>query len=81
MLWKNMIESLAKAAETLLSCGLPMTYIDALAEEEQELEALVESIHKTCTKHKMEISAEKTKLMTNSANGIQREIKGRSWVL
>ena len=40
------------------------------------LEALVESLDKTCTRYKMEISAEKTKLMTNSANGIQREIKG-----
>ena len=49
--------------------------IDALAEEEQELEALVESLDKTCTTYKMEISAEKTKLMTNSANGIQRETK------
>ena len=49
--------------------------IDALAEEEQELEALVESLDKTCTRYKMEISAEKTKLMTNSANGSQREIK------
>ena len=49
--------------------------IDALAEEEQELEALVESLDKTCTRYKIEISAEKTKLMTNSANGIQREIK------
>ena len=49
--------------------------IDALAEEEQELEALVESLDKTCTRYKVEISAEKTKLMTNSANGIQREIK------
>ena len=48
---------------------------DALAEEEQELEALVESLDKTCTRYKMEISAEKTKLMANSANGIQREIK------
>ena len=48
---------------------------DALAAEEQELEALVESLDKTCTRYKMEISAEKTKLMTNSANGIQREIK------
>ena len=47
--------------------------IDAVAEE--ELEALVESLDKTCTRYKMEISAEKTKLMTNSANGIQREIK------
>ena len=49
--------------------------IDALAAEEQELETLVESLDKTCTRYKMEISAEKTKLMTNSANGIQREIK------
>ena len=48
---------------------------DALAEEEQELEALAESLDKTCTRCKMEISAEKTKLMTNSANGIQSEIK------
>ena len=37
--------------------------IDALAEEEQELEALVESLDKTCTRYKSEISAEKTKLM------------------
>ena len=49
--------------------------IDALPEEEQELEALVESLDKTCTRYKMEISAEKTKLMSNSTNGIQREIK------
>ena len=49
--------------------------IDALAEEEQELKALVESLDKTCTRYKMEISAEKTKLMTNSANSIQR-VKG-----
>ena len=47
---------------------------DALAEEEQELEALVESFDKIYTRYKMEISAEKTKLMANSANGIQREI-------
>ena len=49
--------------------------IDALAQEEQELEALVGSLDKPCTGYKMEISAENTKLMTNSANGIQREIK------
>ena len=48
--------------------------IDALAEEEQ-LQAIVESLDKTCIRYKMEISAEETKLMTNSANGIQREIK------
>ena len=49
--------------------------INALAEEEQKLETLVESLDKTCTRYKMEISAEKTKLMTNSTNVIQREIK------
>ena len=49
--------------------------INAVAEEEQELEALVESLDKTCTRYKAEISAEKTKLMTIIANGIQREIK------
>ena len=48
--------------------------IDALAEEEQELEALVESLDKTYTSYKMEIRAEKIKLMTNSANDIQRDI-------
>ena len=30
-------------------------------------------LDKTCTRYKIEISAEKTKLMTNSASGIQRE--------
>ena len=30
---------------------------------------------KTCTRYKLEISAEMTKLMTNSANVTQREIK------
>ena len=49
--------------------------IDVLVEEEQELEALVEKLDNTCTRYKMEISAVKTKLMTNSANGIQRKIK------
>ena len=48
--------------------------IDALAEEEQELEALEESLDKTCT-YKMKICAEKTKLRTNSANDIQTGIK------
>ena len=48
---------------------------DVLAEEKQELEALVESLDNTRTRYKMESSAEKTKLMTNSENGIQREIK------
>ena len=33
--------------------------IDVLAKEEQELEALVESLDKTCTRYNIEISAEK----------------------
>ena len=32
--------------------------VDALAEDEQELEALVESLNKTCTRYKMENSAD-----------------------
>ena len=43
--------------------------IDVLAEEEQEL-GIAESLDKTCTRYKMEISVKKTKLMTNDANGI-----------
>ena len=38
--------------------------------EEQELEALDENLDKTCPRYNVEISAEKTKLMTNSANDI-----------
>ena len=39
--------------------------IVALAEVEQELEAVVESLDKTCTRHKMEISAEEKDIVTN----------------
>ena len=49
--------------------------IDALIEEKHELEALVESLDKTSARYKMEISAVKTVLMINSANGIQKKIK------
>ena len=49
--------------------------IDDIAEEEQKLEAPAERLDKIFTRYKIEISAEKTKLMTNSANGTQREIK------
>ena len=38
------------------------------------LEPLVESVGKICTRYKKEISAKKTKLLTNNVNGIQREI-------
>ena len=37
------------------------------------LEALIEK--KTCTRYELEVSAEKTKLMIDSANSTKREIK------
>ena len=49
--------------------------IDAPVGEEQRLEALSDSLNKTCTRYKMDISVEKTELMTIRTNGIQREIK------
>ena len=48
--------------------------IDDLAGEE-ELAKLVECLDKASTAYGMEISAEKTKLMTNNTSGINTEIK------
>ena len=49
--------------------------IDGLAGEEQEATNLVEHLDKASTAYGMEISAEKTKLMTNNTSGIKTEIK------
>ena len=49
--------------------------IDRLAGEEEELAKLVEHLDKASTAYGMKISAEKTKLMTNNASGINTEIK------
>ena len=49
--------------------------ISGLAGEEEELAILVEHLDKVSTAYGMEISAEKTKLMTNSTSGINTEIK------
>ena len=49
--------------------------IGPFVKEEQQLEALAESLDKNCRRHELEISAEKTKFMTNSTNGIQEEDK------
>ena len=49
--------------------------IDGLAGEEEELANLVERLGKASTAHGMEISAQNTKPMTNSASGINTEIK------
>ena len=48
--------------------------IDGLAGEEEEVANLVEHLDKASTAYGMEISAEKTKLMTNTS-GINTEIK------
>ena len=49
--------------------------IDGLTGEEEELANLAEHLDKTSTAYGMEISAEKTKLMTNNTSGINTEIK------
>ena len=49
--------------------------IDGLAGEEEELAKLVECLDKASTAFGMEISVEKTKLMTNDTSGISTEIK------
>ena len=49
--------------------------IDGLAGEEEKLANLVERLDKVSTAYDMEVSAEKTKLMTNNASGINTEIK------
>ena len=49
--------------------------IDGLAEEEKELANLVERLDKASTAYGMEISAERTKLMTNKTSGINTMIK------
>ena len=49
--------------------------IEGLAGEEEELANLVQRLDKASTAYGMEISAEKTKLMTNNTSGINTEIK------
>ena len=49
--------------------------IDGLAGEEEELAKLVQRLDKASTAHGMEISAEKTKLITNNTSSINTKIK------
>ena len=49
--------------------------IDGLAEEGEELAKLVECLDKVSTAYGMEISVEKTKLMTNNTSSINTEMK------
>ena len=52
-------------------------YINGLAGDEQELINLVCHLDKTSASYGMEISAEKTKLLTNTINGINKKINVR----
>ena len=63
----------ALEAEQSPTSALLMT--DGLAGEEEELANLVERLDKVSTVYDMEISAEKTKLLTNNTSGINTEIK------
>lgn len=70
----------AQTIEILPICQRFSNDIHTLAEEQQDLEALSESFYKACTRNTMEISdvqlySVRTKLKTNSANKILREIK------
>ena len=49
--------------------------INGLAGEEEKLAKSVECLDKASTAHRIEISAEKTKLMTNNTSDINTEIK------
>ena len=49
--------------------------INGFAGGEEELANLVERLDKASTAYGMEISAKKTKLMTNNTSGINTEIK------
>ncbi|GFO15285.1 endonuclease-reverse transcriptase [Plakobranchus ocellatus] len=55
--------------------------IDGLAGNECELASLVERLDKTSSNFGMEISAEKTKIMTNSKESSKKEIKVNGQIL
>ena len=65
----------ALEAEQSPTSALLMNDIDGLAGEEEELAKLAECLDKASTAYSMEISAEKTNLMTNNTSGINTEIK------
>ena len=77
----NMTDALEDHEGTVSTGGRAITNlhfaddIDGLAGEKEELAILVERLVKASTAYGMEISAEKTKLMTNNTSGSYTEIK------
>ena len=78
---RNMTDALEDHKGTVSIGGKTVTNFrfaddfDGLAGEEEELATLVKRLDKASTAYGMEISAEKTKLMTNNTSGINTEIK------
>ena len=76
-----MTDAIEDQEGTFSIAGTTITYlrfaddIDGLAGEEVELAKLVERLDKASTAYGIEISAEKTKLVTNNTSGISTEIK------
>ena len=76
-----MTDALADHEGSISICGRTITNlrfaddIDGLAGSEEELTSLVEHLDKTSQAYGMEISAEKTKVMTNNPQGFKKEIK------
>ena len=81
LLERIMVDALEDHEGTVSTGGRTITNfrfaddIDGLAGEEEDLVKLVECLNKTSTAYGMEISTEKTKLMTNNTSGINTEIK------
>ena len=59
----------------VLYCTRLYDDIDGLAGEEEELANLIQCLDKASTAYGMEISAQKTKLITNDTRGINTEKK------
>ena len=68
-----------KIMKTLSALEADTDYTDGLAGEEEELAKLAERLDKTSTAYGMEISAKKTRLMTNNNSGVNKEmnVKGQ----
>ena len=80
--WKRITtDALEDHEDTISIGGRTITHlrfagdIDCFAGEEEKLANLVERLDKASTAYGLEISAEKTKLMTNNTSGINTEIK------
>ncbi len=81
---RNMADAFEDHAGTISIGGRTITNlriagdIDGLAGKEEELADLVQRIDSTSSAYGMEISAEKTKLMSNSSQGIQTDIRANN---